>query len=690
MKLFDILLRPLGKSQKAGLVSGTVMLLLFIPAAIYMCTAFELPLAAMIALLVCLSAGFYRMKLYMSFIQLPVIWHIISGLISAFAFSVILRYADAGSSEQIYLSVSVGMFALFVLEIILSLILKAVSGEPNWGKFPKALAAFLPLLFTWIVFIPSETYFINKREFLFVYFDFAPHIFIKMTVFVLLAATAACTLGDKPFRFLTGITVGLTLCVYGQYVFMNGALPTFAGDKADWDSMGASMAVNAVVWCVLLLLPIVYILVSDRAKPLAASPAGRNIHLFVSSFIGGVQLITLAVLILTSEHSLFNHETYMLDSTEQFVVSGKKNIITIILDASDRHYFDDEMERNPEKFEFLKDFTYYTNACMMYDSTILSIPQMLSGAEELPETTIEDWLDSTWKSERCESFYTRLHEADYKVNVFGDFCFYNDPFCGKIDNCVYAHEEDVTIDRSSLYQYMDQLTEYRAAPLALKRFLEPNSTLNAASAQFKNRCLYNNVEFLSELDLKTSDSDKNYFIVEHVNGTHLIGGRTQDCVDQSMDILTEYVRQLKALGLYDDSVIIITGDHGAHYKPDNFPIFYIKTPGAEHDSMQYSDAPIHHLDYLATCIDAADLEKDTDGDLFGRSIFDIGEDEQRERLVFQRYGFEYTGTIDFKKCTSQNHSGAAYGYYFTGDREDLVRRESEGPPDILIELDSGY
>ena len=154
--------------------------------------------------------------------------------------------------------------------------------------------------------------------------------------------------------------------------------------------------------------------------------------------------------------------------------------------------------------------------------------------------------------------------------------------------------------------------------------------------------------------------------------------------------MQSYTDQLKELGLYDDAVIIVTGDHGMHSAPDNMPIFYIKQAGEHHDEMQHSSAPIHHSDYLATCLKASGLWKDGDEELFGRSVFDIGEDEERERLVFQRYTFKYAGKIEWEHLSDKNHDGALFGYYFTGDMDDLVRHEESDPPDVVIELEGSY
>ena len=692
MPVLKLLLRPISDSKTFGLIYGLVFMLLFGAATVFMTVFFQLPLPVVIAVLLLLCFLFYRIKLHTLLIKLPIIYHIIALLAFTYMARSFYLYVDGSKLYMLASSAACGMVFFSLIEIVSAALLSFLSDGPHPKNFPMALAAAFPLLFTTIVYVPSETYFLNSKDFLFVFFDFAPYIFIKAIAFILISSIAACALSDKAFRGASAAAVGLTFCVYCQYAFMNKDLPIFIGDTIDWDSMLLKKIINAVIWVLLFLLPIAFLLISGRIKAIKGNAIARNAHVFAGLFIGGIQLLSLGVLIVTSDHSLSKHERYMLNNEEQFVVSGNKNVITFILDEADRHYFDDVYEQEPERFECLKDFTCYNNTCMMYDSTWLSIPQMLSGADEPPEYDIKEWIDESWSSERCTAFYSRLHEANYTVNVFGDFSLdYYTPYAESFDNCEFQTEDAIKVKYEDVYSNLNNLAAYRYMPLFLKRSYYDAYDGQNKPVVFLNECIMENEPYLASLKLERSESDKNYFIVEHLEGTHRWSSKpVSERVYECLDILTEYIDQLKEMGLYDSSVIIVTADHGVHYRYDGTPIFYIKTANEHHDELQFSGAPIHHTDYRATCIAAAGLEKDGDEALFGRPIFDIPEDEQRERLVFQRFGFEYVGEIDFKRCLDEEHKGAAYGYYFTGDREDLAERENAGPPDILLELSDTY
>ena len=473
----------------------------------------------------------------------PLIYHLICALGGIYIGSHYLGSADAPQVDKMLLTIAGGsVFAFFILELIAGIIIKLCMDEPHPKNFLKAFAAAFSLTFTCFVYLPSETYLNNASNFRYVYWDFAPYIFIKTIVISLLAAVAACALKQKVFRIVGSLAAGLVLCTYCQYMFMNGDLPASIGDPMDWDALKTKAVINAIIWVVILLIPLAFTLVSGKVKALKKSSAAQNAPIGAAALIGGIQLLSLGIMLFTTSAPIFGTQQYILSSEEQFTVSRNKNIITFILDMSDRHMFDDAYEKYPEKFDFLKDFTYYTNAAMVYDSTILSIPQMLTGTTELPKDNgYNKWLENAWKSESSEEFYKRLHENNYKVNAYGNFGTYNH-MVGKVDNCDIVEADEITVNSDVLYESITDMAAFRYLPLALKKSFEPDMyTINDAVGM-PNGCIMDNVEYAQNTDLKKSDSDKNYFIVEHLYGSHYSDQEAGTL--SSLDLLKKYVRIL--------------------------------------------------------------------------------------------------------------------------------------------------
>jgi arylsulfatase A-like enzyme len=85
----------------------------------------------------------------------------------------------------------------------------------------------------------------------------------------------------------------------------------------------------------------------------------------------------------------------------------------------------------------------------------------------------------------------------------------------------------------------------------------------------------------------------------------------QQCAG-SLKIVDEYLRQLKELGVYDQSTIIVTADHGDWYLAPDIadaisPILLVKPAGTAEENAepcQISDALTGHMDLSATLVDA--------------------------------------------------------------------------------------
>ena len=688
MKFMDILLRkpsPDPKVNKAFSVASTVLTAAAIAYISYF-FSFPIPVAAVSA--VSVVALLFVLKPH-KLLSTPLTFHLIGVLLSAYLTMRFLSFVKSSGVKSVFISISIFLGLLFLSELVLYILVSLLMDEPHPKRFFKSFVSVFALLFTMLVYIPSETFFNNFKDFDFCYVDFAPYFFIVALVISILAALVMCEITEKLYHVFCCVFCGLLLGVYCQCTFMNKDLSAVIGEKMDWAALKTRSIINAFIWIGLMILPFVIRFVCKHIKALG-STVRENSVVFVSGFIGAMQLLSIVIMMFTTQASLYHSSKYMLTAQEQFVVSKNKNVITFIIDMADQKFFEKALDENPEKFECLKDFTCYTNTCMVYDSTALSIPQMLSGTTKLPEDNLDKWLSETWSEDPCKSFYSRLHENNYKVNVFGNFAHSYDVFKDSFDNVDVVEPSDIKVNRYDLLSDVDQMSLYRWMPLGLKKHFEPDQSIGNRAVMINDQCIMDNKEYLSKLDLKTSDDDKNYFIVEHLNGTHMIEKHIADETNDCLDILNKYIAQLKTLGVYDDSVIIITADHGEHYAFDDMPIWYIKPAGAHGTETQTCSAPIWHTDYVATCLDTAGLLQDGEEELFGRSIYQIDENEQRQRLVFQRSQFSYTGKVNFKRYSEASHPGALFGYYFTGTKEDLVKHEENDPPDVLIELDSPY
>lgn len=672
-------------SDKAGKVFGIVFSVLFaVSIALFCYLSLKMSIVLCAVLFFITGVPFIYFRLYRTVFNNTILIHTLIAGITALIDSRIIEIEFERTAEMIAVITAAGSVTFFgFLELLIGAVMDLTGGETHPEHFAKAALYSLPLFFIAAVYIPSETYFNNFNNYSYIYSDFFPYLLIKTLILVFITAVFLCGMSEKAFTAGTRFICGLTLAVYAQYILMNGSLPTTLGDPMDWDALAGECVVNAAVWIIIIALPFIAGAVINRIPKLRGSVHAQNAHNYITLFAGGIHLLTLITLTITTPVDLFDYNIVSLSNDEQFVVSKNKNIITFIIDMADQDYFAEAYETNPEKFDCLKDFTYYDNAVMMYDSTFLSVPQMLTGAEERPENyASNEWKYNIWNSERSTEFYSRLHDNGYTVNIYGDFANDYTELQGKADNTLRIQKKDVSIYKPRLYATIDTSSRFRYMPLAVKRYFEEDMSFYwQDGVTIPNQSITHNGLFMDALKLNKSETENNYFVIEHILGTHGYTGEIRQETLDCLDIISEYMSQLKELGVYDDSVILITADHGEHCKDANFPIFYLKESGETHDETLHNSAPVWFTDLPATFIKSAGLWKDGDESIFGQAAQDIPEDEARERFVVQRVEY-YIGEYGHELPVP----GTMYGYYFTGDKYDLAEREHSNPPDIEIKV----
>jgi hypothetical protein len=116
-----------------------------------------------------------------------------------------------------------------------------------------------------------------------------------------------------------------------------------------------------------------------------------------------------------------------------------------------------------------------------------------------------------------------------------------------------------------------------------------------------------------------------YMMDENAERLEVEGTREDQCRG-ALRIVEEYARQLKELGVYDQTTIIVTADHGQWYlTPDDIgepttPVLLVKPAGqSSRAALQVSDTPTGHLDIPGTIL----LEAGGDPDAYGRTVFDV-------------------------------------------------------------------
>ena len=188
----------------------------------------------------------------------------------------------------------------------------------------------------------------------------------------------------------------------------------------------------------------------------------------------------------------------------------------------------------------------------------------------------------------------------------------------------------------------------------------------------------NDAKFYKELTqngLSPSGNNKD-FIFLYLHGSHTPIILNEDCEESenatiesqtvgSFKIVFEYLEQLKKLGVYDNSTIIITADHGyAISDADNYfkvadsgitACMFVKPRGAKNEKLITSSKEISITNLVPTVVQDAKLKTDYK---YNKSVFDIKEREHVRRTLYQ-------------SVFSNKHKLVLNEYEIYGDAKDL-------------------
>ncbi len=538
--------------------------------------------------------------------------------------------------------------------------------------------------FTFAIFGPIDLYLRNSSYLGFSLPDLLPLIGLGMLGILVMSLLLSLVRG-KVFDCALTCVFALAVAGYMQGNFLNLPLGTLDGNQVRWNTYTTHAFVNLFCWIALCAIPFIVYYFSRAVWD--------KLLRFVSILLVGMQAVALIVSLSTT--TLPKRDTVYLTQENQFNLSTGNNVIVFILDMFDNKYADAILQDDPHYLDSLAGFTRYDNAAAVFGRTFPSVTYMLTGKK--PDYTAPP-AEYFREAYRTGTFLPTLKALGASVDLHiisapaatGPA----DNLIGQVDNLgIYA----ITVDHLRLMKRMLQLSAYRYCPHALKAslFLHTNdfSGIVRAAGDLPNTSYVDDPYFFSLLrasGLTVQRSEPN-FTLFHLHGPH--GPYTMNEFGESVPehdspttqakgslyILYHYIDQMKKVGAFDRSTIIVTADHGFYYTQrllptSTTPILFVKPVGvSDAEPLRTSHAPVSHEDLQATVIDAMG------GDYapFGRRFQDIGENENRERTFYNATPsakghireevvnvYKITGdAMRFENWTPQEPLPIAYPYY---------------------------
>jgi len=483
---------------------------------------------------------------------------------------------------------------------------------------------------------------------------------------------------DIPIQILWGVFIA----AYIQTLFLNGNMVALTGATTEYSVRSFYNITNLLIWGVIISAPVV-IWIITRVKKINYNY--EKVLIFSVLIMTGMQITGLTVKAVTTElPNGFDEDTPVFSSYEPLSSFSKdKNIIVFILDKLDGMYMRETLETYPHLNEALDGFTFYENNISEYWVTFPSITSMLTGHYYREGQTYNEYFNEAWSK---RGFVDILRENNFTTNLYLDITTtyqYHGQLFDKADNMKRAEAGGLNI--KGFIDTVPRLSMGRMAPYLLKNrilatvlpdfannmidipyWIQPLVVGNESDMKF--------YRYISDVDFN-ADSNKSVLNVMHMVCSHSSGSRTDrwghgyhyddetgiidyggnriETTRACFELMLIYFEEMKKLGVYDNSTIILVADHGEGFIYEGVPddsknveywalgttsSLLIKPAGAKGALLRDDSSELSHKYFGASILQSAELPHDE----LGNSYFDFI--RGRDPLLRIKFGLEHWHT----------------------------------------------
>lgn len=519
---------------------------------------------------------------------------------------------------------------LVLIGVLFNKFLRKMSSTELRHIVIQLIPATLFLLITYAIYTPSSLFLQNISEFSITYLHIIPSLlFLTFIICMNVFLAALCVMSEKNVIYFSGFLFALALGLYVQGNFLNPQFPTLDGAPIDWSIYYKRGFVSKLFW---ILLPIMLIVCwgGGWKKRL------QQVIKYLSFFLSAVQAVSLVVLIIISEP---DNESYGFSKEGEFSVGAKENIVIFVVDTLQASVMREYLASDVYPEGRFDGFTFFDNAVSGGSPTSRGLPVLLTGTEFDPlqsesEAAVERWEEVT--------LYDDLRQNNYDIRFYSDLSIpgVSDKV---IDN--YVSSNKYIGDYADFTGQLYKLVNLYLMPQSLKQyFWLTTDNLTASVAADENLYSIGNTAFRDDMEAAGSlqVEYENSFRLYHLSGVHLPYTTDEDLQAAEEGTVTEqqvlqgvmkeiyrYFDEMKNIGIYDTSTIIIAGDHGRFEEnnPGANAAFLIKRP-YEDSPLQYNSLPVHFRNVVATLAETV-LD---DYSVYGPSVYDITDESDVERL----------------------------------------------------------
>lgn len=485
----------------------------------------------------------------------------------------------------------------------------------------QALPLCLFFALTLTLFAATQMVCDNQEEFWFTWAQMAPGV-VQVGLWVWGALTLLlAVLPRRAFPWGQGVLLGLGVAALLQGNGLNADYGALNGQAIVWEDYTVYGLINTALWAGIL-----FICLSLRQwKRFGALCVVLPCLLAVGE--GGW------IAYRAAQAPIPQAETY-LSQAGLYTVGTEENLLVLVLDSVDADQFAQALAEDPDLSRRLEGFTWYRNAMGLSDPTKYGLPALLTGQAYTQPVDYAGFIAAAYAD---APLYTMLAGDVWDARFFTD-SRYVSLDAGVVDNL--AREELAVNDPAGLTRDLLRLCAFRYAPHFLKPQLWMYSNVFLPYAQAQGEPVYEVTDPAFDARLREEGLEatvERAFRLIHLTGMHPPYTMDADCQYQAQGVTAQeqmrgclrlaedYLEQLRTLGVYDRSAVLILADHGTDTV--HRPLLLLKRPG-DTGEMAVNDAPVSYADLPATYVALLT------GAQAGTELWSIPQGQARTRLYY--------------------------------------------------------
>jgi hypothetical protein len=472
------------------------------------------------------------------------------------------------------------------------------------NKFSLAAASAGFLSSTVWVFGPAYIYFTNTLEFDFSFSQALPWLLAATAVSMLLLLGLLYLLRKKIFQ--TGISLVFVLAVLlwvqgNLLVWHYGPLD---GREIHWNAKWTLGLLDSGLWAAMIILALVkpgfFYKISRRAS-----------QVFII-----IQLISV-VMAAVQAPKIPSFKHYQIDASSKFSFSSRKNAVILMLDTFQSDLFQEIINEDEHYKNMFCGFTYFRNALSLAPKTYTSVPSFLTGHVYDNSIPMQEFIEKAYRSD--SSLPGVLMKEGYRVELYPyphteKTIYFSESTISNIKNRVSGGLEGEQLGLLADISWFRQVPHFvkpyvynKQAWLLKRLFSPPSLPVPVKKAETSRKGRRFSKKTLELLDIRficqmlkeaTADQELPVFKYYHLSGLHRPLVLDENLEFRRMpynqrasfksqgkaclEITRLFLEKLKTIGQYDNSFIVVMGDHGCADYPYGVNVGaagLVETPG---------------------------------------------------------------------------------------------------------------